>query len=135
MGIHLAKTFGDLSQAIEDGVNQGNSILVEEFIYGKPSAVHSLANFRNEDVYVLPPQNFTSTEKEQIISTAKNLFNHVGATHYLKADFIFHPTRGLVLTDIYFLPDIQTGSHFHQACEYVGANMDQIIEHLLKNSN
>ena len=141
MGVHLAKTFGELSEAIEDGVAHNKSILVEEFIAGKPSSVHSIAGFRGEDIYVLPPQNlptrradFTADEKNKIINFAKNLHKHLAAEHYLKSDFILHPRRGFFLTSIGFLPDLKKGSHFDQSCEFVGAKMHHIIEHILEKA-
>jgi D-alanine-D-alanine ligase-like ATP-grasp enzyme len=135
MGIHLAKTFGELAEAIEDGLNQGNSILVEEFVMGKPGAVHSMRGFRGEDVYVLPlGKDFTQEEKEKIAETAKILHNHIGAEHYLKTDFIWHPKRGFFLNDIYFSIDFREGSHLHQATNAVGADMNHIVEHILKQA-
>jgi len=135
MAMHVAKTFGELSQAIENGANQGNSILVEEFITGKPGAVHSVGNFRDEDVYVLPlGKDFTSEEKEKITEMAKDLYRHLGAKHYLKTDFILSPRRGFILTDIYFSPDIRADSHFDQSCASVGAEMSHIVEHILKQA-
>ena len=71
MGIHLTKTFGELAEAIEDGVNHNKSILVEEFISGKSSTVHSISGFRGEDIYVFPPQNFLTDEKERVIFSLK----------------------------------------------------------------
>jgi len=134
MGIHLAKTFGELSQAIEDGVAHGKSILVEEFIAGKPSTVHSISGFRGEDIYVLPPQNFSTNEKEKIITFAKNLHKHLATEYYLKSDFILHPKRGFFLTNIESLPDLRKGSHFEQSCQYVGAEIHHVLEHILEKT-
>ena len=132
MGIHLAKTFPELVDAIEDGVNHQKSILVEEFISGKVGSVHSLAGFRGEDVYVFPPISFTDSEKEKIISLVKDLHKHIGAKHYLKSDFILHPKRGFFLTSVDFSPDLRKGSHFEQSCEYVGAEISHVFEHILE---
>ncbi|MFA5936870.1 MAG: hypothetical protein WC822_03260 [Candidatus Paceibacterota bacterium] len=141
MGIHLAKTFPELVDAIEDGVAHQKSILVEEFILGKVVSVHSVADFRREDIYVFPINNpFTgqvsllTKEKEQIISLVKDLHKHLAVKHYLKSDFILHPRRGLFLTNIDFLPDLRVGSHFEKSCEYVGAKMHHVIEHILNKA-
>ena len=70
MAIHLAQTFNELVGAIEDGANHNKSILVEEFISGKVAALHSVPNFRNEDIYTFPFGNsfgnFTVEEKEKL---------------------------------------------------------------------
>ncbi len=148
MGIHLAKTFGELSGAIEDGLAHGKSILVEEFIVGKPLSVHSITGFRGNqpaslreallagDVYVFPiiDSIFSSTEKEKMISFTKNLHKHLNIQHYLKSDFVLHPKKGIFLTQICTSPDLREGSHFEQSCKYIGAEMSHIIEHFLEKT-
>jgi len=132
MGIHLAKTFNELVASIEDGVEHEKSILVEEFIAGKPSAVHSIANFRGKDIYILPPDNLTAEEKEKLAGLVKDLHHHLGAEHYLKSDFILHPKRGFFISNIDFSPDLRTGSHLDQSLHSVGAKIQSVIEHILQ---
>lgn len=136
MGIHLAKTFNELVAAIEDGVKHQKSILVEEFIAGKVASVHSVQNFRGEDVYTFPIDksfgNFSVGEKDELTKLAKCLHNHLEAGYYLKTDFILTPRGRIYLLGIDSVPDLQTGSHFHQACESVGAKMHHVVEHILK---
>jgi len=141
MGIHLTQTFGELAQAIQDGVNHNKSILIEEFISGKPAAVHSILGFRGENVYVLLPENssieqagFTTTEKEKIITLAKDLHQHLNAKNYLKTDFILHPRRGFFITNIEFIPDLRMGSHLEKSCESIGAQMHNVVEHILEGA-
>ena len=128
--IKVVKTFNELARTIKNK----NGVIVEEFIVDKPSTVHSISGFRGEDIYVLPPQNFLTGEKEKIITFAKNLHKHLAAEHYLKSDFILHPRKGFFLTSIGFLPDLKKGSHFDQSCEFVGAKMHHIIEHILEKA-
>jgi len=134
MAIHLAKNFPELVNAIEDGVKHEKSILVEEFIDGKTDSIHSVSYFRGEDIYIFPTKNFISSEKEKIINLIKSIHKHLGIKYYLKSDFIFHPKKGFFLTDIDFLPDLRKGSHFEQSCEYVGAKMHHVIEHILNKA-
>jgi D-alanine-D-alanine ligase-like ATP-grasp enzyme len=134
MGMHIAKTFPQLVDSIEDGVNHEKSIVIEEFIEGKPSAVHSIFGLRGEDVYIMPPSDFNSLEKEKIIDIAKNLHQHLGAKHYLKFDFTLHPKRGIFLTNLDFIPDLRPGSHFDQSCESIGAKMHHVVEHILERA-
>jgi len=141
MGIHLAKTFTELVDAIEDGVSHQKSILVEEFISGKVVSTHSVTDFRGKDIYVFPINNlFTgqvsllTKEKEQITSLVKSFHKHLAVKHYLKSDFILHPRRGLFLTNIDFLPDLRVGSHLEKSCEYVGAKKHHVIEHILNKA-
>ncbi len=138
MGVHLAKTFPELADAIEDGVKHKDSILVEEFIIGKAASVHSLANFRGEDVYTFPlasaSSGLTAAEKNKFETLAKILHKHIGVTHYLKSDFILTSRGKMYLTEIETLPDVRADSHFAQACESVGAKMDHVIEHILNQA-
>lgn len=134
MGVHVAKTFGELVGAIEDGVNHKQSILIEEFIDGSPSAIHSVGNFRGEDAYILPPKNLSPDEKEKIVILAKDLRRHLNGKHYLKFDFISHPRRGIFLTNIDPIPDLRRGSHFEESCELVGVKMHNVIEHILNTA-
>ncbi len=133
-GIHLAKTFNELVAAIEDGVNHGKSIFVEEFIAGKPTALHSIANFRGENIYILPPENLTAEEKEKLTGLVKDLHHHLDARHYLKSDFILHPKRGVFLTEINFSPDLRKNSHLDKSLGSVGAKLDNMVEHILEST-
>lgn len=132
MGIHLAKTFPELVRAIEDGVNHEKSILVEEFIPGLLAPVHSVSGFRGSNIYVFPPGNFSKEEKEKLVSTAKDLYDHIGARHYLRSDFVLTPRGQVYLLGLELVPDLNQDSHFHQACVSVGARMDHVVRHLLE---
>ena len=132
MGIHLAKTFGELVSAIADGVNHEKSILVEEFISGQVGAMHSVSNFRNEPVYVFPVSGFNSEDKDKLTSLAKTLHTHIDANNYLKVDFVLDKRGKVHITSIEFLPDLRPDSHFHQAVESVGAKMHHVVEHILE---
>lgn len=130
----LIKTFPELVDSIEDGVLHGQSIVVEEFISGTPSCAHSIANFRDEAVYVLPPDNLSTIDKEKIIIITKILHKHLNVKHYLKLDFTLNPKRGVFLTSVEFVPDLRIGSHLEKSCESVGAKMHHIVEHILEST-
>lgn len=137
MGIHLAKTFPELVDSIEDGVKHERSILVEEFIAGKVASVHSVPGFRDEDIYTFPLGNsfgiFSSGEKEQLANTAKILHKHIGAKYYLKSDFVLTPRGKVYLLQIEEIPDLKPNSHFAQVCESIGAKTHHVVEHILEN--
>ena len=135
MGIHLAKTFPELVNAIEDGVNHKKSILVEEFIEGKIASLHTLRNFRNEDLYTFPLGNtygvFTEGEKKELESIARKLHQHLGAGEYLKSDFVLTPRRKIYLLGINLHPDLKPKSHFSEVVEQVGAKVHHLVDHIL----
>jgi len=141
MGIHLAKTFPELVRSIEDGVEHEKSILVEEFIMGKVASVHSLSDFRGEDVYVFPliifkniPHNFSSSEKEKVLALARDLHTHLGAEHYLKSDFVLHRSGNIFVTGVDFSPNLNKGSHFCDSCESVGTKTHNVVGHILNRA-
>ena len=128
--IEVVKTFDELTNIL----NKVNNIIVEEFIAGKPSAVHTIPNFRNESIYVLVPDGFTKEEKEKIIKFAKDLHKHLGAKYYLKADFTLHPKRGFFLTNITTTPDLRAHSHLEESLHSVGAKIQHLVEHMVESA-
>jgi D-alanine-D-alanine ligase-like ATP-grasp enzyme len=138
MGIHLARTYPELVRAIEDGVNHNKSILVEEFIAGKVASLHSMPGFRKEPMYTFPFGasfgQFSSEEKDSLISMAKDLHDMLGAEHYLKSDFILAPHGEMYLLNLDLVPDVKPDSHFSQVVESAGAKMHHIIEHILERA-
>ncbi|HBA45453.1 MAG: D-alanine-D-alanine ligase [Candidatus Nomurabacteria bacterium GW2011_GWF2_40_31] len=138
MGIHLAKTFPELVNAIEDGLKHEQSILVEEFIAGKVAALHSVAGFRGEDIYTFSPVdvfgNLSQDEKSKLLNIVKDLYEHLGIKHYLKSMFVLNPRGKVYLLDIQTVPDLKPDSHFDQVCESVGAKMHHVVEHILEKA-
>jgi len=133
-GVHVAKTFPELADAIEDISKHQKSILVEELISGKNAFMHTVSNFRGEDVYAFPAGNFSKSEKEKLIAMAKNIHSHIGASHYLKSNFVLNPKKEIYLTSVEFSLDLRQDSHFHQNCESVGAKMHHVTEHILETN-
>lgn len=131
MGIHLAKTFPELISAIEDGVKNKTSILVEEFISGKIVSTHALSNYRNQDIYIFPPGKFLAKEKEKLIDNTKNIFKHLEVKHYLRSDFLLSNSGSLYLINLEFNPDFSENSDLEKACLYIGAPKHHIIDSML----
>lgn len=138
MGVHLAKTFGELSEAIEDGVKHNQSILVEEFIMGKIASIHSVPKFRRQAIYTFPLGNsfgyFSTEEKEKLFSLAKILHKHLGAKHYLKSDFVLSPRGKIYLLGVNSIPNLKQGSHLSEVVESVGSKMHHLIDHILEQA-
>lgn len=149
MAMHVAKTFPELVNAIEDGVKHERSIIVEEFITGRVASVHSVPHFRGEDLYVFPIMGIFSGEKvptprgvgiptesvgEKLENLARNLHSHIDAGHYLKSNFVLNPRGRIYLLSIESAPDLKEGSHFSLVCESVGAKMHHVVEHILERA-
>ncbi len=133
-GIHVAKTFPELIDAIADITKHGKSILVEELITGKNAFMHTVRGFRGQDMYTFPVIGFSKEQKINLEETAKNLHKHLGATNYLKSNFVVHPKRGIFLTSIEFSPDSKKDSHLQKMCESVGAKTEHLLEHILESN-
>ena len=140
IGVHIAKTFPELIDAIADIVSHSDSVLVEELISGKNAFMHTVGGFRGDlptqagDIYVFPPLGFSKDEKEKLIKMAKNIHNHLGIEYYLKSNFVVNNKKGIFLTSVEFSPDLKKGSHFCKACISVGAKSHHVLEHILKLS-
>lgn len=141
MGVYLAKTFNELVAGIEDKMKYQASILVEEFITGKIISIHSVPEFRGEDIYTFPiintearPQGLLSLSEKKILSDiVKKLHYYINARHYLKSDFVLTPKGKIYLLEIDETPDLKLKSHFSQSCESIGAKMHDVVEHILEH--
>ncbi len=135
MGVHIANTFPELVNAIMDGIKHNHGIVVEELIIGKFASVHTLAGFRNKDIYSFPIiEKFSSLEKEKLIFIAQKIYEHIDTNDYLKTDLILHPTKGIYLSDISSYPSLSEDSHLNQSCESVGAKTHHALASILEAS-
>lgn len=134
MGIHVANTYPELVNAIIDGAEHGNSLLVEELIAGKDGSIHSLKGFRNDDIYTFGSGNFSLAEKEKLYNITRDLHTHLGDTHYLKSDFILAPRGRVYLKNIDLTPDFKDNSHFCESCMAIGAKPHNVFEHILEQA-
>jgi D-alanine-D-alanine ligase-like ATP-grasp enzyme len=135
IGIHVANTYPELVDAIEDITNHGKTILAEEFINGKEVSVHSIAGFRGEEIYNLPTiENFSTIEKEKLNAVTRDIYKHLDISNYLNSSFVMHPKRGIFLQKVEFSPDFNKDSHFNRSSKSAGANSKQIIEHILEKA-
>lgn len=125
MAVHVATTFPELVDAMEDGASHGGSVIVEELITGKNVEAHTVSGYRGEEVYAFP---------SSLSELAKKLHVHLGAKHYLNSNFILHPSGRVYLSNLNFSPNLKENSSFHKSCELVGAGPSHIIEHLLEQA-
>ncbi len=149
MGIHVAKTFGELIDSIRDGVLHNKSILVEELIEGRKIGLHTLNNFRNQEFYHLLPyeileqkgsficvydSKFSKEEKENIFEKVKHLFKNLGLKNYLHSEFTLHPRRGLFLNSINLIPDLSAESSLFLSCKELGILEHNLVENIINNT-
>jgi len=160
MGVHVCKTFQDLVEAIEEGMNSQVSIIVEEFIKGKEATVGVIKGFRNIELYVLPPVEvrlptgsshfdyniknrnnlpvicpgcFSEQEKKELERLASDIHKNLNLKHFSKSDFIIHPKKGIYALEVNTQSEFMNYSIITQALESVGSNLSELIDHLIKN--
>ncbi len=132
MGIFTVKTFDELSSRLYELLSRGDTVLVEEIIFGDKNTFHFLPNFRNQDYYSLSPLALKKDIKDKIEEIAKTLINNLGIKHYLKIDFII---KGNTL----YIDNINTNLNlqdqdFKGRIHNFGIKNKDIIEHIFKNA-
>lgn len=130
-GIHVAKTFEQLVNAIFDIAQSGKSILVEEFIAGRIVSLHTVPKFRNQDIYVIHNNTLNTVEKERLENIAKDLHAHIDARHYLKSSFVINKRGAVYLVNIDLKPNLKEYSDLDMSCQSRGINTMHILEHIL----
>lgn len=158
IGVSVARNLQSLQETLANLFSQYERLLVEEFIEGRQGTVVVIDDFRNEPCYAcspveicLPngvcfldydskynservdvaPGNFSQEEKELLTSMAKKAHAGLGLRHYSRSDFIVHPRRGVYILEINSLPDISRDSVFAKSLEPIGANYEDIVDHII----
>lgn len=159
VGMKMARTYPELIDAFEDGVNKEVDVLVEEMIEGKEATVGVINNFRDKKVYVLPsteirvhkgkdffdfeakykgmseeicPGNFTRSEKVELERLAELIHTGLNLDHYSRSDFIIHPKKGIYALEVNTLPGLTDESLIPKMLNAVGADVPSFIDHIIK---
>lgn len=130
-------------EELEKILQTNKKIMIEEYIPGTKVSVHIIENYRDQDIYVLPPveihtnkhivpSNFSHSIKDSLISFAKKAHEFLSLKHHSYSDFIVHPKRGIYLVRVGALPDITEHSAFTKALESVGGNVPHFVEHVVE---
>ena len=158
LGIAISKTFNDLPNAIGDALDVYGTVLVEEYIIGHQVSVGILNDFRNEEVYALPPAHivthepslmiyhdhhhsgtwdirvpsqFTHDEKDELMHIAKTAHSALGLSHFSRADMILS-NHGPYLLEVNSIPGLYEHAVFPKMLESVGSSVEQFARHALE---
>jgi D-alanine-D-alanine ligase len=158
MGIHVCKTFDELVFAFNDSLNKKVSILVEELIEGREATVAVIDNFRDKELYALPPIEikiskdkkffdyeskyssvceevcpgcFNKEDKEELENLAKIIHSGMNLSHYSRSDFIIHPKKGIYAIEVNTLPGLTDESLTPKALLSVGSSMSEFVDHVI----
>jgi D-alanine-D-alanine ligase len=157
VGVSIARTRGELVDAIRSASEMPGEIMVEEFIKGKEATVAVTEEFRGEPVYsFLPieirvpagkffdyeykyngqaqeisPGNFARDEKEQLQKIAQQVHAELGLKHYSRSDFIVS-SRGIYFLEVNTLPGLTKESLYPKALAPLGTTMPDFIDHIIQ---
>ena len=159
-GIRIARTIIELPDVIADVLDIYGAVVVEDFVRGHDVSVGVIEGFRNESLYVLPPahmivsdgshfihsqlhrdqgitykvpSNFSHTDKQKLMTAARQAHQILGLGHFSRADFILTP-RGPYLLEVNAVPGLYEGSSFPHMLESVGSSVREFAEHGIRRA-
>jgi D-alanine-D-alanine ligase len=157
-GILVVTNLIELPDALGDVLDAYGAALVEEYIRGQEATVGIIENFRNEDLYVLPPahvmlpegtrfmnpehheqgslrhivpSSFSHSEKRALTDLARAAHRALGLSHFSRADIILTP-RAPYLLEVNSIPGLYSGSAFPHMLESVGSSVREFLEHAIQ---
>jgi len=156
LGIRMAHTFKDLSEAIKHSLEFSKRVMVEEFIKGKEATCGVVDNFRGEKIYALLPVeirktnhffgyedkyssnteevcpgNFKLTESQKLAELAKKAHEVLGLRHYSRSDFIITPSGKIYILETNSLPGFTEASLMPKSLEAVGFKPTHFVDHVV----
>lgn len=157
VGVSIARSYQELSKALEEAAKHGDSVLIEEYIPGIEATAAVVEGFRGQDLYALPvieirpktkffdyeakyegksheivPASFARHFKEQIEELAKKIHRAIGLRHYSRSDFIIHLKRGIYALEVNTLPGLTGESLVPKSLRAVGSDTHELVDHLIK---
>lgn len=149
-----------LHTALQELLQDHDSLMVEEFIRGREATVGVISQFRDEDLYVLPvieivppggapffsydvkyngttqeivPGRFSYHEKAKLSEAASLVHQALHCDHYSRCDFIVRDGEPYFL-EINTLPGLTSESLFPKAAAAVGLEFNDLVKHLVETS-
>lgn len=158
VGVTLAKTFAEFSDAVTKAFEVCPKVMVEEYISGKEATIGVLEHFRGQTLYamlpieIIPPQgkffdyeakytgisqelcpgNFTLEEKTALEKYAKTIHEALELRHYSRSDFIIHPKRGIFFLETNTLPGLTSESLVPKSLKAAGCDFPIFLDHLVE---
>lgn len=132
-GINIVKSYDSLENAIIDAMRFSDTVIVEEYILGKPFSCVVIDNYRDQKHYALPVIGDLSFDrKKEIERLAINAHSALGLRHYSSSDFIVHPHTGIYILNTNTSPYLTNDSHLLQSLEMVGAPIPHFLDHIIE---
>ena len=157
VGIHLARTINDLNSMLADALDAHQAVLVEEYIAGAEATVGVIDDFREHDIYALPPveivlqdrpifdygakydpstrelcpSTFSRDVKHDLEWAAKTAHEALGLSHYSRSDFRVHPSGRIYFLEANALPGLTENSLIPKALREVGSSLKEFLIHII----
>ncbi|PIR83602.1 hypothetical protein COU18_02885 [Candidatus Kaiserbacteria bacterium CG10_big_fil_rev_8_21_14_0_10_51_14] len=156
-GIRVVATLIELPDALGDVLDAYGAALVEEYLRGEEATVGVIENFRDQELYALPPahvllpegsafmhplhheegslrhvvpSNFSHSEKQALADLARAAHRALQLGHFSQADIIL--TRGRpYLLEMNSTPGLYQGSAFPHMLESVGSSIKDFLHHAI----
>ncbi len=157
-GIRVAPSLIALPDVLGDVLDAFGAALVEEYVRGQEASVGVIEQFRDEDLYVLPPAHvllpegskfmelqhhenaslrhmvpsrFDQREKLLLADIARRAHVALGLSHFSRSDIIL-TSRGAYLLEVNSLPGLYPSASFPHMLESVGSSVPEFLEHALR---
>jgi D-alanine-D-alanine ligase-like ATP-grasp enzyme len=145
-GLSMARTYGELIQAVAEAFEHSPQVLIERFIGGKEVVAGVIEGYRGEERYGLIPigiglgtgqvrgfkgHGVTPEMSKRISRTAERVHHMLGARHYSAIDCIVTPTDIYVL-EINTQPKLHEDSPFVHSLKEVGSDVKHFVRHLVE---
>ena len=155
-GIRVARHLAELPDLLADVLDAYGSALVEEYIRGKEASIGVIADFRGEQLYVLPPSHvdhdflhlmpehhesgilqhrvpssFSPEQKSALVELARLAHKALGLGHFSRMDAMVTP-RTVYLLEVNSNPGLYPGSSYPPMLESVGSSVREFLEHAIR---
>jgi D-alanine-D-alanine ligase len=156
VGVSVVGGYAQIYAALEKLLSEVDSVLVEEYIRGVEATVGVVENFRDEEVYALPPveiippakdffsydAKYTGKAKEicparfskpvmdELMTSTRTIHTALSLRHYSRSDYIVSP-RGIYYLETNTLPALTKESLFPRALAAVGVTIPVFLTHIV----
>ncbi|MAZ67747.1 hypothetical protein CL652_03190 [bacterium] len=160
IGVAVANSVTNLSEALAAALESFDHVIVEQFIQGREVTSGVLENFRDEELYCLPPVeillkqrdnfwdyaskydgsiekicpgNLTEDHKHRIQEASREIHRRLGLAHYSRSDFMVAPT-GIYFLEVNTLPGLTPDSLLPKSMEAVGVSFPEFLDHVIEQA-
>ena len=157
VGVSIVNYYKELPEALKKSAIHSDVVLIEEMIKGIEATCAVLDNFRDQELYALPPveirtansffdyeakyegqsqeivpATFSHVIKEEISELARKIHRALGLRHYSRSDFIIHPRRGIYALEVNTLPGLTKESLLPKSLRAVGSDIHEFVDRVIQ---